>query len=80
MACDRRKQPRREQFVITLEGMPGFAAPPIVRVRRAIKQLGRAYGLKVVDYRAVTADGAAADAQVAAAGHDSNGNGVADNG
>jgi hypothetical protein len=34
MACDRRKQPRREQFVITLEGMPGFAAPPIVRVRR----------------------------------------------
>ncbi len=38
-----------EQFRLTIESAPGWSAPAIVRVRRPLKVLLRAFGLKCVD-------------------------------
>ncbi|HET6324803.1 MAG TPA: hypothetical protein VFG04_08890 [Planctomycetaceae bacterium] len=38
-----------EQFRLTIESSPGWSVPAVVRVRRALKVLLRAFGLKCVD-------------------------------
>jgi hypothetical protein len=40
-----------ERYALELVGLPGWSAPAIVRVRKALKVLLRGYGLKCVDLK-----------------------------